>query len=170
MGTGLGWGAGSANNGTLEGCELNRPRDVGGLAGSATEGISSKAGAKEGVGLKDSKAGGVKGLGVGLNSDTGENVMAGWGAGDWPSNWALLKPDSAGALGASDPVGDAEAAKGSNGFVTGARGDEGWAGGGLPKGEAWPPKGGNALVSGRDGEEGAACGVAGKRGCDIGAA
>ena len=135
--SGLGCGAGSANNGALAGCVLNKPRDAVALAGSDKEGISSKAGAKEGVGWKGAKAGAAKGLGAGLLSGAGENATAGLGAGDWPSNWALLKPDSAGALDASDPVGDAEAAKGSNGFVVGARGEDGW----LAKGEFWLPKG-----------------------------
>ena len=81
-------------------------------------GISSKAGAKEGVGLNDSTAGAANGLWAGLTSGAGAKKE---GAAACPSNCALLKPDSGGALAASDPVD--EAAKGSNGFALGVSGD-----------------------------------------------
>ena len=71
-----------------------------------------------------------------LISGAGEKVPADGGeAGDWPNNWALLRPVSAGALDCSEPVDDE--ANGSKGFVSGSNGDEGWA----AAGAAWTPKG-----------------------------
>jgi hypothetical protein len=84
-------------------------------------GISSKAGAKEGIGLKDSNAGAAKGLAGGAISGAGGGAKAAGAGAACPSNCALLKPDSGGALAASDPVD--EAAKGSNGFVVGDNGE-----------------------------------------------
>jgi hypothetical protein len=122
---------------------LNSPRVAGCGAGAEKDGISSKAGAKEGGGWKGAGAGAANKLGAGLISGAGEKAGAGaanrlgaglvsgagekagagcCGVGAWPSNWALLKPDSVGALAAKGPE---EEAKGSKGLAVPAKGELG---------------------------------------------
>ncbi len=111
-----------------------------------TAGISSSAGAKEGVGWNGDgegegaggKAGGASGVAkkfaTGCFSGAGANRAAGCCAGGaWPSSCALLKPVSSVAFGASAPV--ADEANGSKGLGVPARGELGELrlAGGLPK-------------------------------------
>jgi len=77
------WGcgaAGSAKSGTFTDWVLNKPRVAGcgaGGAGGEKDGISSKAGAKEGVGWKAAEAGAANKLGAGFVSSAGEKAGAG---------------------------------------------------------------------------------------------
>lgn len=137
-----GWAKrGALGTGTATG-GLKSPRVAGAAAGGDT-GSSSSAGAKAGDGLNAS-AGGI-GAGI-LASGAGAKALIGSGGANWPSNCALLKPDSTGGFGAGAGVNEAN---GSNGFAAGTKGEVNCAagcpdGGGEPN--VW-----NAPASGWDG-------------------
>lgn len=122
----LAWDANdSENSGTLPDCGLNKLRVAGlgaGGVGEVKDGISSRAGAKEGGGWKGAGTGVANKLAAaGLASGAGAKAKPGCcGVGAWPRSWALLNPVSPGALAASGPV--EEEAKGSKGLALPARG------------------------------------------------